>query len=334
MDIKWETAARRAALLTPAGPSGSSVELRGVVASLRTAAAAAPELVGEITGLAAEAETAARLPVHVIDRVRWSEANAELFAHFVSELPSEGPLRAQLAAEQTGLLLAALSTRVLGQFDPYLKQSLLLVAPNILAAERALNLEAADFRLWVALHEQTHALQFTAAPWLAEYLMDRIRQLSLELNELETEPDSWRNAVQTAGRILRGEHSVEALIAALLSEEGAARLDQVLAVMSLLEGHADVVMDAVGPKRIPSVRRIRAAFDARRASAGTIDLVLRRLTGLEGKLAQYREGAKFVRGVVQRVGHTGLNAVWAAPENLPLPAEISTPKLWLERVHG
>ena len=124
------------------------------------------------------------------------------------------------------------------------------------------------------------------------------------------------------------------LIDAVQTPEQRVVFDSVTAVMSLLEGHADVVMDEVGPARLPSVRRIRASFEKRRDGAGPFDLVVRRILGMDAKIAQYRNGAAFVRGVLEAVGHPGLNAVWAEPANLPTQEEIARPDLWVSRVHG
>ncbi|HNM98430.1 MAG TPA: zinc-dependent metalloprotease, partial [Marmoricola sp.] len=111
-------------------------------------------------------------------------------------------------------------------------------------------------------------------------------------------------------------------------------LDQITGVMSLLEGHADVVMDGVGPSVIPSVEKIRAKFTERRKGMGMLDKIIRRLLGLDQKMAQYRDGAIFVRYAVDKVGMAGFNRVWERPENLPSKAEILDPQSWLDRVHG
>lgn len=333
-EFPWRRAARRAAQLAPAGPSGTRAELAAVVESLRRAAATAPELVGEITDLTAAARAAAANPVFVIDRARWGEANARTFGAVVTASDVEGAQTGRLAAEETGLLLAALSTRVLGQFDPYVGEPrLLLVAPNILRLERELDLDAWDFRLWVALHEQTHALQFAAAPWLADHLWGRITGITGSIAAVEEE-GRLAALVRAVRDLVTGRAGTVDLLGSLLDEEQARGLDEMIAVMSLLEGHADVVMDAVGPARLPSVRRIRAQFEKRRDGVGPADLFVRRITGMTDKVSQYRNGAAFVRGVVDRLGHDGLNAVWSAPENLPLPDEIADPELWVARVHG
>ncbi len=334
--LDWDVAARRAGQIAPAGPTASRVVLRGVVESLRRAAERAPAMVGEITGLHAAVATAAAAPVYVVDRARWSEANIAIFRGLLDEsLPETTASSGRVATEELGLLLALLSSRVLGQFDPFSARGrLLLVAPNIVAVERDLDLDVMDFRLWVCLHEQTHAVQFAAAPWLADHIAGRIAGMARRLADPGSGPERLRIALDALIDVLRHRSTGASLLHALLSEDEQRELDAVIAVMSLLEGHADVVMDAVGPARLPSVRRIRASFEARRDGAGPFDLVVRRILGMDAKIAQYRNGAVFVRGVLAKVGHPGLNAVWADPANLPTQEEIAHPDRWVARVHG
>ncbi|WP_372736375.1 zinc-dependent metalloprotease, partial [Nocardioides sp.] len=111
-----------------------------------------------------------------------------------------------------------------------------------------------------------------------------------------------------------------------------AMIERLTGVMSLLEGHADVVMDGVGPSVIPSVEAIRGKFNKRRSGVGVLDKVLRRLLGLDAKMAQYRDGAAFVRHVVDSAGMDGFNVVWERPEHLPTKAEITDPNAWMTRV--
>ncbi|MGO1509148.1 MAG: zinc-dependent metalloprotease [Actinomycetaceae bacterium] len=341
--VDFSRAARRAAQLAPPGPRGTHEELTALVAGLRDAAASAPRHVGRITGLRAEARAVVGQRVSVVDRPGWARANAEVMAH-VSDglLPPAGPIASRIAGEEAGALLAYLATKVLGQFDPFGPGGphLMLVAPNVLRLERELDLDARDFRRWVALHEQTHAVQFAAAPWLADHLVGMLRGTVGPALADETERDlgGMLSAVVAALRAPDDdEPRLEVggpLVDALLTEEERESLTRVVAVMSLLEGHADVVMDAVGPAILPSVRRIRRAFDRRRDGRGPVDVLLRTLLGMRAKTAQYRNGAQFVRAVVERVGHPGLNAVWTSPDHLPTPEEILEPGLWVERVHA
>ncbi len=207
---------------------------------------------------------------------------------------------------------------------------LLLVAPNVLSVERTLGVDPADFRLWVALHEQTHALQFAAAPWLADHLRSRIDTLTQDLV-----PDG--RATELVRRVLAALRDIKDVgLPALLSDAQRAVFDEVSAVMALLEGHADVMMDEVGPAVVPSVATIRDRFERRRddgAAARGPARVVRLLLGLDLKLAQYRDGSGFVRAVRDQVGTDGLNAVWTSPETLPTPAEIADPGTWVARVH-
>jgi coenzyme F420 biosynthesis associated uncharacterized protein len=355
-EIDWELALRRAALVARPGPRADRAELVALVAELRDAARLAPAHVAGVTGLDVAAAAATAGPVLVIDRPRWAEVNLQMFRHLLEGAPlPPHPGAGRLAGEELGMVLGLLASRVLGQFDPFTPRPddgsgaragrLVLVAPNVLHVERQLRLVAADFRLWVCLHEQTHAVQFAAAPWLAEHLGARVRELLSGFEDTERAEDRLRALVQALPRVLRGvaapgsdaqapAASGSALLDVVLDEDERAAVASAIAVMTLLEGHADVVMDAVGPGVIPSLHGIRAKFEARRDSRRPTDVLLRRLLGLDAKVAQYRTGAAFVRSVVETVGHEGLNAVWSGPRALPSAAEIREPAAWVRRVHG
>ncbi|MFE4464410.1 zinc-dependent metalloprotease [Oerskovia sp. NPDC056781] len=363
--VDWTSAAQIAARVAPPGPTASRDELAVLVEGLRAAASAAVPHVLRVTRMApsrsvsdaeaVEDPTAALSQVFVVDRSRWARANTEVMASLTDGVaesltgPGDKPASATTAlvgAAQVGAVLAALSSRVLGQFDPYSAHGsaapgrLLLVAPNVLQLERDLDLVPADFRLWVCLHEQTHALQFAAAPWLAEHLRASARELLVGLSESSRQlaEARLRDKLTTACRVvLRAVRGQEGGVAhGLLTSDQQRSLAEVSAVMALLEGHADVMMDAVGRATVPTVRRIRAQFEARRDGQGssTLDTVLRRFLGMDAKLAQYRDGAAFVRAVEKQVGRDGLNAVWSTPEHLPSAHEIADPGAWVRRVHG
>lgn len=349
--VDWTAAAQIAGRLAPPGPQAPRDELAALVSGLRAAAGDAVGHVLETTRMRPVGGAGESLsPVSVVDRATWARANTRSMAAMtegigaiVAEVSrSATSTGAQLAgAAEIGAVLALLSGRVLGQFDPYSGPGrLLLVAPNVLQAERALRVPVQDFRLWVCLHEQTHALQFGAAPWLAEHLSGRTRHLVAGMARTSAELAKARfdKKVVAIGRsvldALRGDGGT--LMDGMLTHEQKAELADITAVMALLEGHADVMMDAVGPRVVPSVRRIRARFERRRDGEGrnTFDVVVQKLLGMEAKLAQYRDGAAFVRSVERAVGRDGLNAVWAAPENLPDAREIADARAWVRRVHG
>ena len=364
--VDWDMAARLAGQLASPGPTATRDELVDLVTTLRSAAATATAHAARITELVpADGTDPATDPVslvQVVDRRGWALANVRMLAAMTASVGGQSASTGTriAGAVQVGGVLALLAGKVLGQFDPFTADAraphgrLLLVAPNVLQVERALGVEPADFRLWIALHEQTHALQFAAAPWLADHL--RLGAAAL-LDDLvpgglvpgaghgahgrrgQHDGPSFVDVVRIASRVLvgpDGETDAAGLLD-LLSPAQRAQLDEVGAVMALLEGHADVAMDAVGEPVVPSVRYIRARFEARRDAGATshgLERVLRRLLGLDAKLAQYRDGAAFVREVRRAVGTTGLNAVWSAPEQLPTAREIADPRAWVRRVHG
>lgn len=343
--IDWDVARRTAGTLAGSGPEVEPHEAAEVVAALRQAAETASSPVSEYTGLRAVGTPA---PVLVVDRRRWAEANIasfqDLLEPVVSKLSAQAPGRlaqavgSRVSGAELGGLLAFMSSKVLGQFDPFWTGPageagrLLLVAPNVVEVERKLGVDPDDFRLWVCLHEETHRLQFTGVPWMRDHVRGLIDEFS-EATELDPQALS-RLLTEGLGelvRIVRGE-SDASLADVFQNERQKELVDRITGVMSLLEGHADVVMDGVGPDYVPTVDQIRRRFDERRKGSGGIDRVVRRLLGLEGKMRQYRDGAVFVRQVVDTVGHDGFSAVWASPGNLPSKAEILDPSAWVSRV--
>jgi coenzyme F420 biosynthesis associated uncharacterized protein len=332
--VDWDFAVRVGTGLAGDGPTISRAEASAVVAELRVDATRATGLVKDFTGLDAPADTA---PVLVVDRAGWVQANADAFAEVIApvveKLITHRPsgiartVGAKVTGAEVGGLLGFLSSKVLGQFDPFHDPygRLLLVAPNIVSVERELRVDPTDFRLWVCLHEETHRVQFTANPWLRDHLFSEIQALADTMDAQSLLSDGLTRVVEA----IKGNGN---LLEALSSPEQRAIMDRVTGVMSLLEGHADVVMDGVGPTVIPSVATIRQAFDKRRKGIGSLDRIIRRLLGLEQKMAQYRDGAVFVRHVVDKVGMEQFNAVWAGPENLPSKDEIHAPERWIARV--
>ena len=102
--------------------------------------------------------------------------------------------------------------------------------------------------------------------------------------------------------------------------------------MSLIEGHAEHTMDAVGAELLPSLPRLRAAMNRRRESRGLPWRVLERLLGLELKLRQYAAGRRFCDAVVRAGGPATLAMAWGSPDALPSAQEIDEPQRWLERM--
>ena len=342
--VDFELANSVAKKLMRPGPQLSKQEMTHVVGELRRDAAEATGHVGRVTGLRATPGER----VLVVDRSGWVKANTDAFRTMLAPAVTEALSKrkqspAALAVgrvatgTEVGGLLSFLGSKVLGQYDISGgggRGRLLLVAPNIVEIQRELDVDAADFRLWVALHEETHRVQFEANPWLRPYLLAGTRALATDvLGNPGAFLERVTGALQSLPEILRG-GSTTSLVEAMQTPQQREALGRLTAVMTLLEGHADVVMDEAGPDVIPTVPEIRRRFNDRRKGAGMADKLLRRLLGLEAKARQYRDGARFVRAAVKEVGMDGFNRVWESPETLPRPTEIITPKDWVRRVHG
>lgn len=356
--INWDLAASTAARLTPPGPALSPAEAKDVVDSLRRLADASVQHVHRITGLAV-AEDLRDSQLLIVDRASWAKANSQGFEVMMSPVlaslvekkaseltPTAARVGGAITGAQLGLILAYLASRVLGQYEPFAALApastlpsagrLLLVAPNIVHVERELRVEPEDFRMWVCLHEQTHRVQFAAAPWLRGHMIAQISKLS---ESLVSNVDSLMERATAAAKSLRDRTdnaanlpSKGAILDLLQDPEERAAISHLTAVMSLLEGHANVVMDAVDASVVPSVKTIRQRFQSRSDNRGPIETFVRRVLGIEAKMRQYTDGQAFVRHVVDAVGMAGFNRVWESAENLPTEEEIHDPAAWTARM--
>jgi coenzyme F420 biosynthesis associated uncharacterized protein len=337
--VDWRFAATVGQRLARPGPAASDYTRRQVIEELTSAAAKAEPPVRDVTGLV----TGGVVPAaRIVDRAEWISAAAESMRVMTngSEKP-RGFVTGHITGAQTGAVLAFVSSGILGQYDPFAAAKegcLLLVYPNVIAVERQLRVEPSDFRLWVCLHEVTHRVQFTANPWLSDFMSQALGVLT---------QDAGEDIRQVASRLAefvrsRGDGAVASdgsssgilgLVRAVQSEPQRKALDQLLVLGTLLEGHAEHVMDAVGPVVVPSVATIRRRFDERRhRTQPPLQRLLRALLGLDAKLSQYTRGKAFVDHVVGKVGMERFNTVWSSPETLPLPVEIEDPQRWIDRV--
>ncbi|MEU5847240.1 zinc-dependent metalloprotease [Saccharopolyspora shandongensis] len=353
--LDWNVAVATAVRLMKPGPEVPRPEAEQAVRSLRRFSVEAESHVRELTGLGLD------LPIaegDVVDRPAWvrgaADGLAELTDAALSTADSQllrgndllGGIGARGAGVQAGVVLAYLGGKVLGQFDPYGESGvagqhgrLLLVAPNIVAAQKSLGVPGDDFRMWVCLHESTHRLQFNAVPWLREHFAESLGTLLAEMEGTTGEllgrlPSVLREA--RSARSSSGDSSPGMLgvIELLQTPSQRAALDRIIAISTLLEGHADHVMDAVGPRVVPSVGTIRQRFTERRKGGGLLDRVLRSLLGVDAKIRQYAQGAAFTGHVVDAIGMADFNAIWTSPDTLPTRAEIVDPDAWIRRVHG
>jgi len=345
--VDWGFAKATGHLMVQPGPKVTPDQAAEVVASLRSAAERSR---GPVAETARMHSPEGGSPVLIVDRPGWIDANVDSLRSMLEPVitsmlakrktPTPGsPLMlgvgGKVTGAEVGTLTAFLASKILGQYDlaPDGTPRLMLVAPNVLQTEKELGVDSADFRLWICMHEETHRVQFTAVPWLRQHVIDSARRLSLDLApDPEQLGEQIRQIAHNLPDALRsGGNGLTDIFA---TAQQRAEIAKVTAIMALLEGHADVVMDDVGPAIVPSVERIRARFQQRRQDVTGVDKILRRLLGLEAKMRQYRDGAVFVRAVTEQVGTDGFNAVWTSPQTLPLPDEIENPSSWVKRVHG
>ncbi|MFC5754618.1 zinc-dependent metalloprotease [Actinomadura rugatobispora] len=356
--IDWHVAVQTGTRLLRPGPQVGHDEAREVVEQLRELSRLAQGHVREFTGMSAEEDPA---PATIVDRPGWIRANVDGFRVVLEPLMEQMADRrgtgllsggaggvvvqavgSRVTGMQVGAILAYMAGRVLGQYELFLPPDpdgraptgrLTLVAPNIVHVEQELGVDTRDFRLWVCLHEETHRAQFTGVPWLREYVQDQMTQFLLA-SDLDPGAmlDRIRDAAEAVADAVRGGEGN--LIDAIQSPEQREILDRLTAVMTLVEGHGDYVMDAVGPEVVPSVQQIRSRFQGRREGGSRLDRTIRRLLGIDLKMKQYAEGSRFVRRVVGEVGMDDFNKVWQSPESLPTHAEIKEPDLWIDRVVG
>jgi coenzyme F420 biosynthesis associated uncharacterized protein len=387
--IDWDMAISTGVRFARQGPQVSLTEARAVVAELRGLTAVVQQPVRDLTGLTSQGAVG---PVAVVDRPGWIRANvsgfrvvleplAEQLAERANVLPAAGSVvgtvGSRVTGVQAGLILAYLSSRVLGQYELFLPPGeggapangangaadeangtggangtgaasavngaavagqgagvgrLTLVAPNIVMVERELGVDPHDFRRWVCLHEETHRVQFTSVPWLRGYVQGMMTEFLLA-SDLDAGAilERLRSAATAVAGAVRGGEG-ESLVEAMQTPAQRALLDKLTAVMTLVEGHGDYVMDAVGPQVVPSVADIREKFSQRRGTAGRMEQILRRILGIDLKMKQYEQGSRFVSTVVAEAGMAGFNRVWTSPETLPTRAELAEPREWLERV--
>jgi len=243
-----------------------------------------------------------------------------------------------VTTRQLGLLLGFMGARVLGQYDLALITAettpgrLLFVEENIRQTARVMDVPLGPFRTWIALHETTHAYEFEAHPWLRPYLAERLeRQVSLFSDDAA---GLGREAVKALGSALRGDgrRDDQHWLERLMTDEQRRLFRETQAVMSLLEGFGDHVMDAVGKDLVPGVERISKRFHGRRENRTPFERAMLRITGMDLKMDQYRKGEVFVAEIERLAGAAALRRLWDGPETMPTPDEIGRPADWVRRM--
>jgi coenzyme F420 biosynthesis associated uncharacterized protein len=343
--VDWDLAAATARTLGKGGPDVSLAEATEVVGQLR---ALTDEAVGHVMEFTKLKPQVGHPAVRVVDRADWAAVNIAGLQQVITPLTAKltkgreptgltamiGP---RVTGVQAGTVLAYMSGKVLGQYEVFSSEpgELLLVAPNIVEVERKIEADPRDFRLWVCLHEVTHRTQFTAVPWMRGYFLSEV-QAFVDASQagMDQLAERLRRGVAALADAVRNPDSRASVLDLVQTPAQKAVVDRLTALGTLLEGHAEFVMDGVGPDVVPTVADIRAKFNKRRQSHNPIERVFRRLLGIEAKMQQYVQGHKFVSSVIERVGIDKFNNVWDSPVTLPRLEEISDPDAWIARVVG
>jgi coenzyme F420 biosynthesis associated uncharacterized protein len=292
--------------------------------------------------------------VYVVDRREWLEANFNSFSVVFSPVEelyqrlgarqsgigaAIGQVNGRIIGAQMGILLGFLARRVLGQYDlsllspdPEVRGALYFVEPNIARVQTQLGLSDEDFRLWIALHEVTHVFEFEAYPWVREYFNGLLRefmgQLTDQLSALGV------GLPQLLGRLVGRQASGQHWIERMLTPEQQRIFDQLQALMSLVEGYSNHIMNAIGGQLLPSFHQIEERIQQRQTNRPLFEEIFNRITGMDLKLAQYKQGEAFVNAVADTKGVAFINRVWERPEHLPTMVEIRDPHKWIARMGG
>lgn len=344
--VDWGLAVRIARRVAGREPLAASYLADSLRHDFSDVTVEAERLVTEFTGLRPSGPANGT----VLDRGGWVEANVASLRTLLAPLTARvgermersplAPVGRRIAGTEMGVLLGYVAKRVLGQYDllvpedperPPTDDAVYFVGPNVLALEKRFAFRPRDFRLWIAIHELTHRAQFTGVPWMRPYFLSLVeRSLSL------VEPDPSR-LLRVLGRIAEelreGRNPLDdgGLVGLLATPEQQQLLARTQALMSLLEGHGNLVMNHLGRDHVAGQARMAQVLQARRRARGLTAMV-QKLLGLELKMRQYEVGERFCLGVEREAGLAALDAAWRSPEHLPTLEELDRPSEWLARV--
>jgi coenzyme F420 biosynthesis associated uncharacterized protein len=344
--VDWPTATRVARLVAGRDQIASSYLGASLARDFAAVTTEAEDLVADFTGLRAPGRAHAQL----LDRGGWVEANVASMRTMLAPLTERlgerlaqspiAPVGRRVAGVEVGSLLGYLSQRVLGQYDLLVPDSegqaadtdaVYYVGPNILGLEKRFAFRPLDFRRWIAIHEVTHRAQFTGVPWMKDYFLSLVQG---SLSIVDPDPAVLLRAIgRIADAVKAGKNPLDegGLVGLFASPEQQVILERVQALMSLLEGHGNYVMNVLGERHVQGADRMARVLHARRQQKG-ISGQMQKLLGIEMKMRQYEVGERFVRGVERIAGIAALDAAWRDAASLPTVPELDDPEAWLTRV--
>lgn len=344
MKVDWVLAEKVANRIANRAPFSDVGYLKGLNESFSDFTESAEKLVENSTGLKS-LSGAAR--AKVVDRSGWIRANFSSLKRLLKPVLVEdselkmSSISSRVTALEIGAVLGWMSTRVLGQYDLLvldnedLKDQDLVyyVGPNICAIERRYAFDSDGFRLWLAIHELTHRAQFTGVSWMREHYLSLVKNL---LQEVQIATDQSKEKTNSKIKLLKDsgnsrftEFKMPNFFTAMNQKDS---VKDIAALMTLLEGHGDVIMSRAGKGHVRNQERFEKVVSQRRKSASGVTKIFQKLIGIEAKLAQYEEGEEFIYAIEELEGIDFLNTVWERPDNLPKLEEIKEPNLWISRI--
>ena len=343
--VDWPTARRVARFVAGREPLSDSYLAASLQSDFDALTVQAEALVAEHTRL----RTPGRASAQVLDRRDWVDSNIASMRTMLEPLMRRfgermarnpfAPVSRRVGATEMGVLLGYMAQRVLGQYDLLVpdnesgstSDAVYYVGGNILSLEKRFAFRPRDFRLWIAIHETTHRAQFTGVPWMRSYFLSLVHQA---LDLVDPDPRTLMRAItRAADEVRAGRNPLDegGVVGLFATPEQRGVLGQVQSLMSVLEGHGNVVMDDLGKQYVAGQERMSRVLSQRRKAGGLTSL-LHKLLGIEQKMRQYEVGEQFVRGVYALAGERALDAVWERAENLPTVPELDAPADWLARV--
>lgn len=339
--IDWHMAQRTTRRLLPPMPNTAGASYQALVDDVAPAVAA-------LTQLAVPADA---LHVRVVDQHAWAEANIRAFARMLQPLEptyaqlmqhdtsdwglSARHLNGKVAGIQSGALLSWMAGRVLGQYDVAFMHDddapgeLLLVEPNILRVATEQQVDVAALREWIVIHEVSHVFQFEGVPWLRPYMRTLLdRMLATMIDHLRQPADGLQGV---ALRLLQHQGRGN-WIELLLNESQRAVFDDLQAVMSLIEGHSNYVMNRLGAQRIPDFATLHDRISQRQQQRPALDQLVLQMTGMHVKMAQYQQGEAFIQALVAHGGDALVHTLWQSAAHIPTRDELGQPHRWIARV--
>jgi len=344
MTVDWGLAEKVANQIANRAPFNDASYLKGLNESFNEFTSSAEKLVETSTGLKSFSGEA---KAKVVDRSGWIRANFSSLKRLLKPILAENPetnkpsISSRIAALEIGAVLGWMSTRVLGQYDLLVLDNedlndqdlVYYVGPNICAIERRYAFDPDGFRLWLAIHELTHRAQFTGVPWMREHYLSLVKKL---LQEVQT--DTNESTKKNNSQLKLSKDPVSSRLSDFKISNFFTSMDQndsindIAALMTLLEGHGDVIMSRAGKGHVRNQERFEKVVSQRRKSATGVTKIFQKLIGIEAKLAQYEEGEEFIFTIEESEGIDFLNMVWEHPDNLPKLEEIKNPNLWISRI--